>query len=158
PGDFALYDVSRDGKVLLSRESVESEMIGGSAGQSSERNLSWLDGSVPVALSADGSLVLFSEVSMGGGRGNSGYKRGTDGSPAVRLGKGTALALSPDGKWALASQGPDLRPILLPTGPGQPRELPLAAGIALIAGQACFFPDGKRVIVAGLEPGHKLRL
>ena len=109
PGDFALYDVSRDGRVLLSKESTDSEMIGGSAGQSVERNLSWLDGSVPADLSADGSLLLFSEVGMGGGRGNSVYKRGTDGSPAVRLGEGTASALSPDGKWALASQGPGPR-------------------------------------------------
>ena len=157
PGDFALYDVSRDGRVLLSKESVESEMIGGSAGQSVERNLSWLDGSVPADLSADGSLLLFSEVGMGGGRGSSVYKRGTDGSPAVRLGEGTAFALSPDGKWALASQGPAVRPILLPTGPGQPRELPLA-GIALVAGHASFFPDGNRVIVLGVEGGHEFRL
>ena len=156
PGDFALYDVSRDGRVLLSKESVESEMIGGSAGQSVERNLSWLDGSLPADLSADGSLVLFTEVGMGGG-GGSVYKRGTDGSPAVRLGEGTASALSPDGKWALASQGPDSRPILLPMGAGQPRELPLA-GIAIIAGHASFFPDGKRVIVLGIEPGHEGRL
>ena len=156
PGDFALYDVSRDGKVLLDKESVELEMIGGSVGQSVERNLSWLDGSVPADLSADGSLVLFSEVGMGGG-GASVYKRGTDGSPAVRLGEGTAFALSPDGKWALAYQGPASRPILLPMGPGQPRELPLA-GIALIGGHASFFPDGKRVIVRGIEPGHDARL
>ena len=87
---------------------------------------------------------------MGGG-GGSVYKRGTDGSPAVRLGEGTASALSPDGKWALASQGPTSRPILLPKGAGQPRELPLA-GIGLVAGRASFFPDGKRVIVLGIEP------
>ena len=157
PGDFALYDVSRDGRVLLSKESTDSEMIGGSIGQSVERNLSWLDGSVPADLSADGSLVLFSEVGGGGG-GGSVYKRGTDGSPAVRLGGGAAFGLSPDGKWALASQGPETsRPILLPTGPGQPREVPLA-GVTLIAGHACFFPDGNRVIVRGIEPGHDARL
>ena len=57
----------RDGQVLLSRESMEYEMIGRAAGQPAERNLSWLDGSVPVGVSADGSLLLFSEVAMGGG-------------------------------------------------------------------------------------------
>ena len=92
-----------------------------------------------------------------GERGGAVYKRRTDGSPAVRLGEGTAFALSPDGKWALASQGPEVRPILLPTGPGQPRGLPLT-GIALIAGHASFFPDGNRVIVLGVEPGHEARL
>jgi eukaryotic-like serine/threonine-protein kinase len=159
PGNFALYDVDRDGRVLLSKESIESEMIGGSAGQSVERNLSWLDGSVPADLSADGSLVLFTEDGGGGGGGGGGavYKRRTDGSPAVRLGEGTALALSPDGKWALASQGPEVRPILLPMGPGQPRALP-QSGIALIAGHGSFFPDGNRVIVLGAEPGHEPRL
>ena len=43
----------------------------------------------------------------------------TDGAPAVRLGEGRALALSPDGKWALSRRGG--RTILLPTGAGEPR-------------------------------------
>lgn len=133
-------------------------MIGRAAGQAGERNLSWLDGSAPADLSADGSLLLFSEVAMGGGRGRAVYKRGMDGSPAVRLGEGTALALSPDGKWALASRGVEaLKLVLLPTGPGQPRELPLP-GITLIGSQACFFPDGKRILIRGLEGAGHLRL
>ncbi len=155
PGDFALHDVSRDGRVLLERSSQEDEMVGRAAGQSAERNLSWLDGSVPADLSADGTVLLFTEVGMGGGPGRAVYKRGTDGSPAVRLGEGVALALSPDGKWALAYQRSQL--VLLPTGPGQPRELPFP-GMSPIGEGACFFPDGKRVLLRAMDADQKIRL
>jgi hypothetical protein len=151
PGDFVLQDVSREGRVLLESAITEYEMVGGAPGRATERNLSWLDGSVPADLSADGRLLLFSEVAMGGGFGKAVYKRGTDGSPAVRLGEGTALALSPDGKWALASQSVQaFKLVLLPTGPGQARELP-PPGIGLVGDHACFFPDGKRILVRGVE-------
>ena len=45
------------------------------------------------------------------------YLRPTDGAPAVRLGDGRAMALSPDGKWAAAVPlDPSSRVDLLPTG------------------------------------------
>ena len=157
PGDFALYDVSRDGRVLLSKESVESEMIGGSAGQSVERNLSWLDGSVPADLSADGSLVLFTEVGMGGGGGSPSTRGGRTARPPCAWARALRSPCRPTGSGRWLLRVPTSRPILLPMGAGQPRELPLA-GIALIAGHASFFPDGKRVIVLGIEPGHEGRL
>ncbi len=165
PGDFDLHDISRDGQVLLERESMEYEMIGRAAGQPAERNLSWLDGSVPVDLSADGSLLLFSEVAMGGGPAKAIYKRGTDGSPAVRLGEGNPLALSPDMKWALTAHDTS-HLVLLPTGPGQSREI-LLPGISLFGalpgpvfvGQgAYFFPDGKRILIRAIDADQRIRL
>ena len=155
PGDFALHDVSRDGRVLLEKSTEDHEMIGRTAGQPAERNLSWLDGSVPADLSADGSLLLFTEVGMGGGPAKAVYKRGTDGSAAVRLGEGKALALSPDGKWALAARGQRL--VLLPTGPGQARDLALA-GLSPIPTTARFFPDGKRILIRLRDADGKIRL
>ena len=158
PGDFALHDVSRDGRGLLERFSQEHEMVGRAAGQPAERNLSWLDGSVPADLSADGTVLLFTEVGMGGGPGRAVYKRGTDGSPAVRLGEGIALALSPDGKWALTYPGgKSSQLVLLPTGPGQPRELKLP-GLRPLGEGACFFPDGKRVLLRAMDADQKIRL
>jgi len=165
PGDLDLHDVSRDGRVLLERESMEYEIIGRAPGQAAERNLSWLDGSVPVDLSADGSLLLFSEVAMGGGPAKAIYKRGTDGSPAVRLGEGNPLALSPDMKWALAAHDTSSL-VLLPTGPGQSRELPLP-GISLVGalpgpffvGQGAYFlPDGKRILIRAIDADQRIRL
>jgi len=162
PGDFSLNDVSRDGRVLLGRESQETEILGGVIGEPEERNLSWLDGSEPADLSTDGKTLLFTETYQGGGPNRAVYKRKTDGSPAVRLGDGLALALSPDGLWALSrSDEIASRLVLLPTGPGQPRTLSLGQIQMQGSGQGSgtrFFPDGKRILVHGAEPGHGSRL
>src|SRR5262249_44730203 len=45
--------------------------------------------------------------------------------------------------------------LLLPTGPGEPRPLPVGD---LECEYASFFPDGKRLLVAGREPGGPRRL
>src|SRR5262249_38604463 len=134
------------------------EIVGGFLGQPGERILSWLDGSVPADLSSDGALLLFTETAMGGGPAMAVYKRKTDGSPAVRLGEGRALALSPDGRWALAAPvGDGSRLVLLPTGPGQPREITLP-GIRLLGEGASFFPDGKRVLLRAMDADRKSQL
>ncbi len=158
PGDFTLDDVSRDGRVLFDLTIEEREMIGRISGETQERSLSWLDGSVPADLSADGSVLLFTEMGQGGGANRSVYKRKTDGSPPVRLGDGVALALSPDGQWALSrSDAAPSQLTLLPTGAGQPRTLSLGSLLAFGSGQSFFFPDGKRILIGALEPGHKWR-
>ena len=159
PGDFTLDDVSRDGRVLLELTVEVREMIGRFPGQTEDRSLSWLDGSDPADLSADGSLVLFTEAGAGGGPNKSVYKRKTDGSPPVRLGDGVALALSPDGQWAL-SWSPDApsQLALLPTGAGQPSTVSLGSMKILGAGQSLsFFPDGKRVLIYAWEPDRQGR-
>ncbi len=158
PGDFGLHDVARDGRVLLERVTQEREIVGRAKGEPGERNLSWLDGSVPVALSADGRTLLFNEIGQGGGVNHAVYLRRTDGSPAVRLGEGQAHALSADGQWALVS--PDAQAdylVLLPTGPGLPRRVPLGK-IRIAGGGARFLPDARRILVRGSEAGHAPRL
>jgi Tol biopolymer transport system component len=158
-GDFTLCDISRDGRVLLSVEFRESEIVGRFSGDTVERTLSWLDGSVPADLSADGTTLLFTEAYQGGGPNRAVYKRKTDGSPAVRLGEGLALALSPDGRWALSrSDATPSQLTLLPTGAGQPRTLSIA-GINMWGwGRSFFFPDGKKILIQGAERGHGGRL
>ena len=54
------------------------------------------------------------------------YVRNLDGSPAVRLGTGLALAISADGKWVLACQIQTTPPtiVLLPTGAGTAEAVP----------------------------------
>jgi len=160
PGVFGLQDISRDGRVLLERVSEQFEIVGRFSGDAAERNLSWLDGSVPAALSADGKTLLFTETRQGGGPKHAVYKRRTDGSPAVPLGEGGALALSPDGLWALSSPGATdaSHLVLLPTGPGQPRTLALPGIRISGSGARCFLPDGKRVLIRGVEAGHRARV
>ena len=155
PEALDLQDISRDGKVLAVHSIDRSGVIGRRAGQA-ERDLSWLDGSESADLSGDGKTVLFGERGRGGGAGSSIYVRGTDGSPAVRLGSGTPLALSPDGKWVLALSQKPTSLSLLPTGAGAPQRVPHPGLVPLEVG-AAFFPDGRRILFAAEENGHERR-
>jgi eukaryotic-like serine/threonine-protein kinase len=158
PGNLTLQDVSHEGKLLLTRDSIRPEIVALPKGESKERELAWLDGSVVAAISQDGSTVLLTESAEGGGAGYSVYVRKTDGSPAVRLGEGSAQDLSPDGEWALAILHPASDPQLVayPTGAGQPKIFS-KEGVSVYS--ASFLPpDGKRIVVTGSEPGHGPRL
>ena len=91
------------------------------------------------------------------------YVRGMDGSPAVRLGEGTATALSPDKRWALVYRGePAPSLVLLPTGAGEEKVLPRGPIAEYDAARspfaAAFFPDGKRLIFRGMEDGKPRHL
>lgn len=155
-GSLYLHDVTRDGRALVVRESVRSEVIGHTPGDGEPRELSWLDGSNAADLSNDGSTLLIAETNHGGGTNYGTYLRKMDGSPAVRLGEGNGMSLSPDGKWAIAiipSAPPKLA--LLPTGPGESRVLP-ATGLEQIAGGK-WFPDGRRIALLGQETGKAWR-
>jgi eukaryotic-like serine/threonine-protein kinase len=156
PGELTLLDVGRDGNVLLTRGNDRAGMIGLAPGEAKERDLSWLDWSVPSDLSADGRLILFGEAGEGGGPKYAVYLRKTDGSPAIRLGEGTGAALSPDGKWAIARPNTTPSPlVLLPTGVGEMKPL---AQDSLNHVRVRWLPDGKRLVFSGNEPGHGLRL
>ena len=145
PKHLMVSDVFADGRVLVRTGMGRGGMMCRPPGQSAERELGWLDFPEVADLSADGQTVVFSELRAGGGAAGSVYVRRTDGSPAVRLGEGRALALSDDGRWVLATKlGGAPRWLLLPTGPGSPRELdpPAADQIA----QAGWLPDGRRIV------------
>jgi eukaryotic-like serine/threonine-protein kinase len=156
PGELTLLDVGKDGNVLLTRGIDRAGIVGLAPGETKERDLSWLDWSTPGDLSADGKTVLFSEAGEGGGPKYAVYLRKTDGSPAVRLGEGTGIALSPDGKWAVSHPNTAPAPMfLLPTGVGEARPLSQDSINHL---QVRWLSDGKRLVFSGNETGHPLRL
>jgi serine/threonine protein kinase/Tol biopolymer transport system component len=156
PGELTLLDVDRDGNVLLTRGNDRAGMIGLAPGTAKERDLSWLDWSAPGDLSPDGQTVLFAETGEGGGPKYAVYIRKTDGSPAIRLSEGTGLALSPDGKWALARPNVTPSPLVqLPTGVGEAKVL-THDSINHLLGR--WLPDGEHLVFSGNEPGHGFRL
>ena len=124
-------------------------MIALAPGESRERNVSWLDWSLPAGLSADGKTVLFNEAGEGGGTEYSVYMRSTDGqSPAVRLADGYGIGLSPDGLWAVVvSRGDRGEMRLLPTGAGEPVAIKTEFKIV---GGAHVFPDRDTLLVVGI--------
>jgi dipeptidyl aminopeptidase/acylaminoacyl peptidase len=164
PGTLMLLDIWKDGRILLNRASWRRELIGIFAGDTRERDLSWLDYSYPSELSADGKSLLFDEEGMGGGLayGHNGglayavYLRNTDGTPAVLLGEGSAMSLSPDGKWVIAQPpGTPAQLRLLPTKAGEARPL---TNDNINHAWARWLPDGKRFVFAGNEPNAGVRL
>ncbi len=155
-GGLTIFDISREGRWLAAREDVKWRLMAMAPGANTERDLSWLDGSLVVALSADGRSLLFTEYSGAFGNNYAVSLRKTDGSPVVRLGEGWAGDLSPDGRWALAvvATSPD-RLMLYPAGPGEPRRLE-SSDIREYS-SARWFPDGKRILVCGTEVKHASR-
>jgi len=157
PGRLILQDIAPDGRVLLVHQLKRAEVYGRGPDAAEEISLSWQDYTFVADLSRDGRQLLLSESGEAGGPGYGVYLRGTDGSPAVRLGPGRPLALSPDGEWAL-TMPLDLpeRLVLLPTGAGEARTIPLAP---LVNGQfGSWFPDGERLLLLANEPGRPPRL
>jgi Tol biopolymer transport system component len=156
PGELTILDVGKEGNVLLTRGNDRSGMVGLAPGEAKERDLSWLDWSVPGSLSADGKMILFFESGEGGGPHYAVYLRNTDGSPAIRLGEGSGVSLSPDGQWALSRLNVVPSPLVLyPTGVGEMKQLK-NDGLNHMSG--VFLPDGKRFVFTGTEPGHGARL
>lgn len=156
PGRFAIHDVAKDGRLLVSNNRTRSAIRFRGPGDTTERDLSWLDYSILRGLTPDGRQLLFDEEGEGGGHNYGVYLRPTDGSPAVRLGAGRALGISPDGAWVLTiSPDANDRIVLLPTGAGEPKKLP-ATGIRYSF--AFWHPNGRELIVAGNRPGEAVRL
>ncbi|HYX22495.1 MAG TPA: hypothetical protein VFA98_16745, partial [Thermoanaerobaculia bacterium] len=149
----AVYDIARDGRVLCRVNSSRREIVGVGPGAPTPRNLTWLSWSFPTAISPDGKTVLFDEqnvepVAM--------YLRKFDGSPAVRLGAGSAIGFSPDGRYVLAATDFSSGEFtLLPIGAGEPKVLPRTG---FRTQSAAWLPDGRRFLICGNEPGHGTRL
>jgi Tol biopolymer transport system component len=155
-GGLTILDVASDGRWIASRDDFFRDMPVQAPGESTERDLSWLDLSAATSLSPDGKILLFSEESGSVGVNYAVCLRGTDGSPVVRLGEGQAQDLSRDGKWALGVVPTSPQQLVLyPTGAGEPRRL--ERGGLLGYDSARFFPDGKRVLACGHEAGRSVR-
>ena len=156
PAALQLEDISKEGKVLLSRQSWRRELGGMIAGMTKEQDFSWLDYSFPAQLSADGKLFLFDEEGAGGGAGYSVYLRKTAEDSAVRLGDGNAVSLSPDGKWVLALNiSSPSQLVLLPSGAGEAQQI---THDSLYHAWASWLPDSKGIVFSAKQEGHGARI
>ena len=157
PGALTLRDISKSGLVLLSHENVRKGIMGLGPGQVRERDLSWLEWSLPYDLSDDGTTLLLNEQGQATGENYAVCLRKMDGSPVIRLGDGIPRAISPDGKWVIANLPRENAPLmLLPTGTGQPRNLP--SGNASQFGALFWLPDSRRFVFGASESGSIRRL
>jgi serine/threonine protein kinase/Tol biopolymer transport system component len=155
-GSITVHDVSRNGRVLLSRDERWMGIIRrAEAGR--DEDLSWLDSSFLADLSTDGRTILFTEYGETSGPSNHVYVRRSDRRAPTRLDDGIAAAISPDGRWALALlPGEKRRVIALPLDVGKPIRFPPAAVEQLH--WATWLPDQKSLLLAANEVGRAVRL
>ena len=154
PGILRLHDVSRDGRVLLSKESWRSGLQFRGPADTKERDLSWLDYATLRDISTDGSLISFDDWGSAAGASGLAFLRKTDGSPAIKLGQYGEPVLSPDTKQVLASNATTVNLAgfaLLPTGVGEIQKVN-ANGIQETASPG-FMSDGRAIYYAG-DDGH----
>ena len=130
-----LYDVAADGRLLVEASEGRGSVMCRRRGEDRERDVAWLASPGANDLSEDGGLILFPN----------GYLRKTDGTPAVRICDCEAQAISADGKWVLALQGaPHREMVLVPTGPGTARKIPVQGLEPL---EAWLLPAGKGYVI-----------
>jgi len=147
--DMLLFDVSREGRLLLGRETGMRHVEALVPGSSRPRDFSIRLGSMARGIPADPTAIVVTDQST---QDYAVCLRPINGSPPVRLGEGDGYGLSPDGRWALAVTARSPRQILLhPTGPGQSRELKNPEG--LLFDFMRWLPDG-RIIMFGTAPGR----
>ena len=156
-GTMTLRDVTADGRALVTRESEQLEMA--LVDGESQENLSWLDWSRVVDISRDGGLILFDESGVAAGSRYRIYLHRRDTHATMLVGEGRAMALSPDGRFALTLDADRLTqfhvvPIADPAA-GKSIDVPPTG---LEYQWARYFPDGQRLLALANERNGPLRL
>lgn len=151
-----MMDVAADGRMLVAQDITRSGLRVQLPGESSERELSWLDFSLGPFLTTDGRHMAFSDLSQSAGSEYAVAWRDTAGGPVIRLGKGFATGLSPDGRWVAGAVPSSGAFVLYPTGAGEAVNLP---GLIVVENfnDAKFLRDSKRFIACGIVAGKPSR-
>jgi hypothetical protein len=149
-GTLFLHDVAADGRMLVHHGYERQTVRAKAPGETRERDIPTTGVGIPVDLSFDGTQVLTRE----GTRSPAGYLHPTKGGPGTRLVTDFARlhGLSPDARWVLVS--PASKPnglTLVPTGPGEPREIPTERFERLLGAG---FPGETQVVVYAAERGR----
>ena len=157
PQSIRLLDIAADGRVLLSVERQEPEIIGIDPVTGKERRrLEWFDASLLGDILPDGKAIAYLEWGGPAGPLYLHVYRKLDGSAPVALGPGSQPRFSPDGTWvagALLTRPPQVA--LNPIGAGESRRL--AAGDITSLRTVSWFPDGKHLLLTGAAEGQPLR-
>jgi hypothetical protein len=152
PSNLLLEDINEKGALLMKAENRRVGVLSLAPGESREKELAWFNWSLTRDITPDGKTVLLEEQGDAGGANYLVYLRNTDGSPALRLGEGLALAISPDRKWVitqLPGSGHPLR--ILPIGTGEAHDI--THGEREYLASPRWLPDSKHVLAVGIE-GH----
>ena len=121
PARYKVLDIAADGRVLIGHEREERVVEALMAGSSAPVEVGLRASSAGWWIAPDGTSVLIADQST------SSYEtyllKAGDTTP-VHLGPGNAIALSPDGAWALGLPVEGYPIFVHPTGAGKSRTLP----------------------------------
>lgn len=152
PSGISIRAVSPDGRWLVEHMATRMEafLVDGRGG--APRDISWLDRSMVRSCSADGRWTLFHDPG-GAGRPRTTWLRTAEDRNPVPLCEGAPLgAPSPDGQWVpVLSNDVPRRLLLVPTGPGEAREVRVEG---LTLQEALWHPDG-RLLFRARPPGRQ---
>jgi hypothetical protein len=147
---IVLEDISPEGKVLATAMGLQGASRSGTLG-GAESDLGDTPATVPTDIDPRDGRVLFASIDYGI------HLQAKDHGPAVRLGEGIPLGLSPDGQSVLSLvPGVPTQVSLIPTGAGA--VITLKRGPIESHAAAVFMPDGKGVVIQGAEKGRGSRL
>ena len=153
-GRLEIQDVDAQGRALAALHSYQRQTFGRPRGESADRDLGWLDAQATTSLTLDGRTALLAPVADWSRVDGNLYVRPLAGGPAQAVGIGQRQStISQDGKWvATCTVEPEMALVLIPTGPGAPRRIPLPdfAGSDL---RPDVLPDGRSVILWGRRRG-----
>jgi len=157
PATPTLYDIARDGRVLLGENIFRILAYVRGIGQNREQDVTIQNWSDASAISPDGRQVLLNEEGANSGPDYDVYVRASNGAAPERLGNGVGYDFSPDMKWVLSSLILHIprQLFLIPLGPGETKQI---THDSIDRSYARFLPDGKNVVFSGTEPGHKSRI
>ena len=151
PTDLTILDVSPDGRALVTANALRTDVKLVAPGETQERDVSWFAWAAAHYISPDGQTLLMTRYDEGAGIDYQVGLRRVDGSSAVTLGPGEAIALSPDGKWAVSVIHSHPGLAIIPTGPGERRVFATDGFVYWTAG---WFPDGKRILFIAQRAGE----
>jgi eukaryotic-like serine/threonine-protein kinase len=156
PSNLIMLDVRRDGRWLVVSSDNRFSIRVRRPGADRETDLPWMDAEWSPKLTADGTMMMFTDGNQSAGRNYAVAMRKTDGSPPLQLGEGNGVDLSPDGKYALAYVfNPTPRIVVYPTGAGEARTIDPAP--IENAQPIRWFPDSRRIVLCGNEKAKPAR-
>jgi len=157
PSYMWLQDISADGKVLLgdSQEGglVSIHRLG--AGPDKIVDLP-SESTIATGISYDGSGIAMDDGRAGSGQNYAVYLVKADGSPPVRLGEGSSMGISPDGRWIAAFLPTNSNFRLIPTGAGETRIFNLGP-VRTLDYYGSWVRDSSKFAFPGEEPGKRAR-
>ena len=159
-GSLTVLDVSPSGRVLVTLDQDPTRILGRGPGRAVASNMGVRDASLVPFLSRDGRFLTFDDEGALGGVNYTTLVRKTDGSPEIRLGEGSPVAISGDGGLVLGVLPTTPAQLVLhPTGPGESRRLDAGQFDALDyeTGAAEVIGADTVVFFCGAESGRRQR-